>query len=290
VRRLVIVRQLEDTMTKGYSRSIFGMGGSLHNAEAKLAPERMFGVHIGIVTNNKHPEGEYMVKVRLPYFFDPNKDDSWWCRIGSSMAGKDRGMYLLPEPEDEVLVSFMNGDPNQPIIIGSLWNGKDVFPKKVKATPDDTELKIPNVDQGGKNNYRFFQSRSGHVMMFSDEEGKERISLRTKSSHELVLDDSSGGEKIQLYDKDNKQWLEIDVPGKKITLQTDTGDILIKAKNTITLDCKDLVIKTGKSIKVDSGTSTEFKAGSTWKQESGGVMDIKAGGVMNQKAPTINLN
>ncbi len=277
-------------MSKGYTHSIFGLGGSLQNAEGKLAGERMFGVHIGIVTNNKHPDGEYMVKVRMPYFFDASKDESWWCRIGTSMGGKDRGMYLLPEVEDEVLVSFLNGDPNQPIIVGSLFNGKDVFPKKVKASPDDKELKIPNVDQGGKNNYRFFQSRSGHTLMFSDEEGKECVSLRTKSANELVLDDSSGGEKIQLYDKDNKQWLEIDVPGKKITLQTDTGDILIKAKKTITLDCKDLVIKTGKTMKVESGTSTEFAAGSTWKQEAGSTMDIISSGVMTQKGSKINLN
>lgn len=271
-------------------RSIFGLGGSSHNTEGKLAPERLFGVHIGIVTNNKHPDGEYMVKVRLPYFFDAEKDESWWCRVGSSMAGKNRGMYMLPEVDDEVLVSFLNGDPNQPIVIGSLWNGEDVFPKTVKATPDNREYNIANVDQGGENNYRFFQSREGHTLMFSDEAGKLRISLRTPGSNELVLDDSAGGEKIQLYDKDNKQWLEIDVPGQKITLQTDTGDILIKAQKTITLDCKDLVVKASKSIKVESGTSTDFKAGSSWKQESASSMNLKAGGPLTQKAPLINLN
>lgn len=277
-------------MTKGYNRSIFGLGGSLQNLEGKLAPERLFGVHIGIVTNNKHPDGDYSVKVRLPYFFDASKDESWWCRIASPMAGKERGMYLLPEPDDEVLVAFLNGDPNQPLIIGSLWNGKDVFPKKIPVTPTETEYSIPNVDQGGKNNYRFFRSRSGHVLMFSDEEGKLRISLRSQAKNELVLDDTSGKEKIQLYDKDRKQWLEIDVPGKKITLETDTGDILIKAKNTITLDCKDLVVKAAQTIKVESGTTTEHKAGSSWKQESGAAMDIKAGGTMTQKAPMIKLN
>ncbi len=272
------------------NRSIFGLGGSAHNSEAKLAPERLFGVHIGVVTNNVHPDGEYMVKVRLPYFFDPSKDESWWCRIISPMAGKGRGLYVLPEVDDEVLVAFLNGDPNQPVLVGMLWNGKDVFPKKVKVTPDDTEYKIPNVDQGGDNNYRFFQSREGHVLMFSDEKGKLRVSLRSQAKNELVLDDTDGKEKIQLYDKDNKQWLEIDVPNKVITLQTDTGDILIKAKKTITLDCKDLVIKAQKTIKVNSGTTTELTAGQNMSLKTNANMDLTATGNITQKGATINLN
>jgi uncharacterized protein involved in type VI secretion and phage assembly len=277
-------------MSRGSNRSIFGLGGSAQNLEAKLAPERLFGVHIGIVTNNKHPDGEYSVKVRLPYFFDPDKDESWWCRITSPMAGKDRGAYLLPEVDDEVLVAFLNGDPNQPVIVGSLFNGKDVFPKTVTVTPKNTEYKIPNVEQDGENNYRFFQSREGHVLMFSDEAGSLRISLRTKNQNELVLDDTEGKEKIQLYDKDNQQWLEIDVPNKKITLQTDTGDVLIKAKEKITLDCTDLVIKAKKSVKLDSGDNTEFKAGKDMKLDAKSNMDIKATGNINQKGTKINLN
>ncbi len=278
-------------MSRGINRSIFGLGGSQQNMEGKLSPERLFGLHIGIVTNNKHPEGEYMVKVRMPYFFDKNKDDSWWCRIRTDMAGKERGgMYFLPEVDDEVLIAFLHGDPNHPVVLGALWNGQDVFPKKIKVTPDDVEYPIANVDQGGKNNYRFFHSRGGHVLMFSDEEGKMRVSLRTKTSNELVLDDTSGAERIQLFDKDNKQWLEIDVPGKKITIQTDTGDILLKALKTITLDCKDLVIKAGKSNSVKSGTSTDFQAGSTWSQASQGTMVMKAQAPMTIKAPKVSIN
>ena len=104
--------------------------------------------------------------------------------------------------------------------------------------------------------------------MFSDEDGKEHVSLRTKSGNELVLDDTSGKEKIQLYDKDNKQWMEIDVKEKKITIQTDTGDIYIKAKKKIVMECEDFSLKASKTIKVESGKTTEHKAGSTWKQES----------------------
>lgn len=268
---------------------MFKFAGGHGTFEGKTDVDKLFGVYIGVVTNNKHPDGEYSVRCKLKQFYD--SDETWWCRIMTGMSGKGRGgWYMLPEVGDEVLVAFLGGDPNQGIVMGGVWNGKDVFPDKVKSSPDDNELAIPNVDQGGKNNYRFFQSRDGHVMMFSDEAGKLHISLRSSAGNELVLNDTSGSEKIQLYDKDNKQWMEIDVPGKTITLQTDTGDIILRAKKKILLECEDYILNASKTIKVESGTSTEQKAGSTLKVESGSTTDIKAGGVMTQKAPKIQLN
>ena len=274
-------------MSSSIISSLIGGGGA--GSSNRFSGEKLYGIYEGVVTNNKHPDGYYMVKVKLPNYF-PDQE-SWWCRIVTGMSGADRGgHYLLPEVDDEVIVAFVNGDPNQPVVVGGVWGGKDKFPQKVKVTPSNTELKIPNVDQGGKNNYRFFQSRNGHVLMFSDEDGKELVSLRTKAGHELVLDDTSGKEKIQLYDKDNKQWMEVDVPGKKITIQTDTGELYVKAKTKITMECEDFILKASKSIKTESGTTTEHKAGTSWKQESGSTMDIKAGGTMTQKAPLIKLN
>jgi len=57
---------------------------------------------------------------------------------------------------------------------------------------------------------------------------------------------------------------------------------LIKAKNTLTLECKDLVIKADKTISQESGTSTETKAGTT--------MNVEASSTMTVKGATINLN
>ena len=71
-----------------------------------------------------------------------------------------------------------------------------------------------------------------HHLVFGDRDGEGFISLRTAAENEIVLNDKSGEEKIQIYDMNNSQWMEIDVPGKIITIQTDEGDILIKAKAT----------------------------------------------------------
>ena len=45
------------------------------------------------------------------------------------MAGPARGLYVLPEVDDEVLVGFEHGRPDAPFVLGALWNGKDKPPE-----------------------------------------------------------------------------------------------------------------------------------------------------------------
>ncbi len=249
---------------------------------------RMMGAMIAEVTNNVDPERRYRVKVKYPWLHD--SEESFWARISSGMSGSEMGQFWLPEVGDEVLVVFQEGDFERPILVGNMWNGVDQSPRCIVYSPCQTKDKVPNKCQGGKNDFRFMRSRMGHHLMFKDRPGEGSVSLRSKLSHELYLDDTKGAEKIRLYDKDQKQWLEIDVPGKIIKMETQTGDILIKAKKTITLDCKDLVITAKKTIKVKSGTSSEWKADTKLTWQSGCASCYKAGGTMTLKAPKIDLN
>ena len=136
-----------------------------------ISPDRIFGVVVGIVTNNNDPEGIGRVKVRFPWLSgtDESADESAWARIAASMAGKGRGAYFLPEVDDEVLVAFDHGDIRFPYVLGALWNGQD---------------QPPAANNDGKNNLRLIQSRSGHI---------------------IRLDDTSGAEKIEILDKSGKQ-------------------------------------------------------------------------------------
>lgn len=131
---------------------------------------RLNGVTVGIVTNNRDPEGMGRVKVRFPWLSDD--DESHWARIAVPMAGKERGAYFLPEIEDEVLVAFGHGDPRLPYIVGALWNGKDTPPEE-------------NAD--GENNMRAIHSRSGHVIRFDDSSGDPKIELVDCAGNSIVL-------------------------------------------------------------------------------------------------------
>lgn len=167
----------------------------LIESNSKMRDQKIGGIALGIVTANKDPQNLGRVKVKFPWFTD--NDESYWARVTTFMAGKDRGAFFLPEVNDEVVVAFDHGDVNHPYILGALWNGQD---------------KPIETNSNGKNNIRKIKSRSGHEIIFNDnhEQKKEKIEIITKSGHSILLDDSAGSEKIEIKDKTGNNSINID--------------------------------------------------------------------------------
>lgn len=122
------------------------------------------GVVPAIVTNNQDPENLARVKVKFPWLSD--QEESNWARLAAPGAGAQRGIWWMPEVNDEVLVAFEQGDFNRPIILGGLWNGKD-------ATPETTA----NTVKSGKVVRRTYKSRLGHTIRFVEEDSNDYIEI-----------------------------------------------------------------------------------------------------------------
>ena len=200
----------------------------------EMRGRRIEGIVLGIVTNNQDPEKVGRVKVKFPWLEDG--DESYWARVATLMAGNDRGTFFLPEVEDEVLVAFDHGDINHPYVIGTLWNGVD--------TP-------PETNENGKNNIRKIKSRSGHEIIFddNDEEMKEKIEIRTNAGHVIVLDDSAGGEKIEIKDKTGNNSIVIDSVQNAITISSQMK-LSIKAQ-MIEIEAESMMtIKSGANLTI----------------------------------------
>jgi uncharacterized protein involved in type VI secretion and phage assembly len=78
---------------------------------------------IGVVTNNADPEDMGRVSVKFPALGDDI--ESAWARIATPHAGNERGLLMMPQVGDEVLIGFEHGDMRRPFVLGSLFNGKD---------------------------------------------------------------------------------------------------------------------------------------------------------------------
>ncbi len=184
--------------------------------------DRFFGVVVGVITNNQDPENMHRVKVKFPWLGD--NVESNWARVITPMAGRNRGIYFLPEVDDEVLLAFDHGRVDHPYIIGSLWNGKD--------SPPDS-----NAD--GENNNRAIHSRSGHVLRFNDK---------------------SGNETIEIIDKSGNNKITIDTANNSIIIEADS-DITIKSKTgKLTLQANGIEMKSQAAITVQAAQNIDVKA------------------------------
>jgi uncharacterized protein involved in type VI secretion and phage assembly len=190
--------------------------------ERESFAKRISGVVVGVVTNNQDPEGLGRVKVTFPWLSD--NEESFWARVAAPMAGNDRGLYFLPEVQDEVLVAFEHGDPGFPYVLGALWNGKD---------------KPPANNGDGKNDIRTIKSRSGHV---------------------IRLDDSSDAGKVEIIDSSGKNKIIIDTANNKIEITSSTDITLSATGGTIKLNAQKIEINSSADTKIVAGAGMDLKA------------------------------
>lgn len=184
------------------------------------------GVAIGLVTQNKDPEGLCRVKVRYPWHDQPT--ESYWARLAMPMAGADRGTVFIPEVGDEVLLAFDREDLRFPYVLGALWNGKD---------------KPPRSNDDGKNDERILESRKHHYLLF-DDGARGVVELAHEKGRKVVLDDDGftvqdeKGNVVKVDSTSGSMTIEAKGPLKikaaSITLEA-TGTLEVKASATLTL-------------------------------------------------------
>jgi uncharacterized protein involved in type VI secretion and phage assembly len=176
---------------------------------------RWFGVYPALVTDIKDPDGQGRVKVKLPWA--PDTDTAAyeaWARLSTGMAGNNRGMWFVPEMNDEVLVAFEAGDSRRPYVIGALWNGSD--------RPPET------MDGAGQNNIRVIRSRSGHQVRFDDSAGQETLVVETAAGQRVTMKDTPGS--LEVVDT-NGNTVRLESTGitltssAKVTVQASTAEI-----------------------------------------------------------------
>lgn len=216
--------------------------------EQLRAGKRINGVAVGVVTNNRDPEGLGRVKVKFPWLSEESETD--WVKIASLYAGGERGAEFLPEVEDEVLVAFEHGDVNFPYVIGALWN---------------TEQKPPETNEDGKNNIKIIRSRSGHQIVFNDDDEmrQEKVEVRSNAGHVVTLSDEVGREHVLIRDKTGSNLVKID---------SVTNSISVEAELQVSIEALSIKIK-AQTIVIDAGATMQIKAGGILTVQ-GGIVKI----------------
>ncbi len=170
VRHMAVVAEVAGERCCYYGNEFTAVSAALAYAPPRRTPIPLITAPLpAVVTDNYDHDKLGRVKVKL---VGEGNAQSFWARVATPFAGRDRGAFFLPEVDDEVVVAFMHGDLRRPIVIGSVWNGVD---------------KPPAIDSlDAHNNLRLISSRAGQVLAFDDTAGEEKIEVATPSGGILL--------------------------------------------------------------------------------------------------------
>ncbi len=222
-----------------------------------------------------YPEGEEIycdtygrVKIQFPWDRYSNSDDkaSCWVRVSQGWAGSQYGMVALPRVGHEVIVSFLEGDPDQPIITGRTYNATNQPPYELPAHKTRTVLRTETHQGDGYNELRF-----------EDQAGKEEIYVHAqKDVNVLVENDRTDNIKHNLHlDVENERFSHIKA-NDHLTVDGESRQHT-KGNYTLAVDGS-LHMKQGKALLLDAGNEVHLKAGSKIVIEAGAELTLKAGG------------
>jgi type VI secretion system secreted protein VgrG len=200
-------------------------------------------------------------RVKVQFFWDrrgkKNENSSCWVRVSQIWAGKNWGWITIPRMGQEVVVDFLEGDPDRPIITGRVYNAEQMPPYSLPANQTQSGIKSRSSKGGGSDNF--------NEIRFEDKKGSEEVYVHAEKDMNTVVE----------HDDDQKIMNDrtIKVDGKH------TETIVKDTSITITQGNHALDIKQGdQSIKVEMGDqSTELGMGNQSTEIKMGNQTIKLG-------------
>jgi type VI secretion system secreted protein VgrG len=188
-------RQSGDYRSNGgdfhYNNSFSCIPAALPFRPQRLTPKPVVqGTQTAVVVG---PAGEEIFtdkygRVKVQFHWDrQGKNDansSCWVRVGTPLAGKQWGMVHIPRIEQEVIVDFLEGDPDQPIIIGSVYNAKEMPPYALPDNKTQTGMKSRSSLGGTPDNF--------NEIRFEDKKGEEEIYLHAEKNWTVMVENDKG--------------------------------------------------------------------------------------------------
>jgi Rhs element Vgr protein len=207
------------------------------------------GLQIGVVTQlEEDPDGEERILVQLPII--NSEEQGIWARVASLDAGENRGAFFRPEIGDEVIVGFINDDPNHAVVLGMLHSSAK--PAPIVATDDNHE--------------KGFVTRSEIKLLFDDD--KKSLTIETPGGKKIVLDEDAGS---IIIEDENSNTFTLDSSG--VALESGS-DFSIKASGDVTIE----------------GTNVSIAANAEFKAEGSAGAEVSTSAIAVLKGSLVQIN
>jgi type VI secretion system secreted protein VgrG len=210
-------------------------------------------------------------RVKVQFHWDRlgqyDEKSSCWIRVSQPWAGKGWGAIWIPRIGQEVIVDFLEGDPDRPIITGRVYNANQMPPYELPGQQTKSAIKTYSSKGGGGFNELRFEDKKGSEQIFLHAQG--RMDVRVKGN----CFETIGGERHLIIEKDRFELVK-----KHQHLQV-KGDRNERVDGTVSLDVgMDLHQKVGSHFALAAEQAIHLKAGISLVIESGTNLSLKVGG------------
>ncbi len=251
-------------------------------------------------------------RIRVHFHWDrlgkKDEKDSCWVRVSQAWAGKQWGSFCLPRVGQEVVVGFLEGDPDRPIVTGSVYNAEQTLPYSLPDNQTRSTIKS-NSSKGGSgfNEIRFEDKKDSEEVYihaqkdYADEILHDRTTTvgndrtvtvknnRTTTIQQkdetLIVDKGNRTVKVNTGNETHevKGKRDLTVTGKET--HTNNADFTMNVTGNFTLKVSgDIAIEASGKVSIKSGTTLTNEAGSDLTNKATGNLVNDAGQSMTNKA------
>jgi len=262
-----------DPYTNSFTCILHGAGAPGYRPPRRTPKPIVQGSQTAVVVG---PAGEEIFtdkygRVKVQFNWDRegkvNEASSCWVRVAQTWAGNKWGTMFIPRIGMEVLVHFLEGDPDQPIITGCVYNPQTMPPYTLPDEKTKSTIKSNSSKGGGGFNEFRFEDKKGSEQIFIHAEKNQDIRVKNDCMETILHDRHLIIENDQ-YEKVKKdKHLKVD------------GDQNEQIDGTMSLKVgSDLQEKVGSNYALDAGMGVHIKAGMSAVIEAGTNVTMKVGG------------
>ncbi|KZK85562.1 Phage-related baseplate assembly protein [Pseudovibrio sp. Ad46] len=292
-------RDEEQEFYDAITYEIEAVDSSVQYRKASTTPwPNMNGLQSAVVTGADGEEiwtDEYgRIKVQFHWDRDGQNDDksSCWVRVAQMWAGKGWGGLHIPRVGQEVLVDFLDGDPDRPIVVGSVYNGEQTVPYDLPGEATKSTLKSETSKEGGGNNEFLFEDKKDEELVQLTAEKDYERTVKNNETVKIGFDKQEDGDQtIEVYNNRNltvdqgDETYTIKTGGRTTTVEKDDALSVKSGNHTITVESGDQSI----SMKQGAQTVEAMKDIGVTSQTGDVKVDASAGSVKVSGTQAIEL-
>jgi type VI secretion system secreted protein VgrG len=296
----------------GYSNvvSVFPLSVPFR-APQRTARPVVNGAHTAVVTGLDGEEiwTDTLGRIKVKFHWDrtPNadQDSSCWVRVAQALAGPGWGHLFLPRVGHEVVVSYVDGDPDRPLVTGCVYNGKMAPPVTLPGAQTQSVMRSRSSKGGSAGNELRMEDKADAEELYLRAQRDMTVSVQNKLATTVV----EGGESHLVQKGDRAVAVQSgnethDVSGTRKTAITGaethtngaafTQDVTGNYKLTVS---GNLTIEVSGAISIQAGSTFASKAGASLTTEAAsithkasGMQTVESGGVLTLKGAMVKLN